>query len=132
MPPLASCVLLNARSIKNKLTELHNLLSTSQPAVVIITETWLSSSTSDNLLIDGSNYSVYRKDRADGYGGVCVLINNNCFHSIAVKLPDKFNTLDVVSVDLVDTCFKCRLIAVYRPPTPITDLIGSDVSISKK
>lgn len=106
------------------MTELHELLSTTRPAIVTITETWLDSSFDSNLLTDGSNYSIYRKDRADGYGGVCVLVNNNCFHSVAVSLPDKFNSLDVVSVDLIDAYFKCRIIAVYRPPTSNTDPIG--------
>ena len=117
---LANCVLLNARSVCNKLTELHHLLSTG-PAIAVITETWLNPSITDNVLVDGHNYNVYRKDRVDGYGGVCVLVNNNVLHSSSVTLPSKYDGLEIVSVDLINLHCKCRIIAAYRPPSSNTD-----------
>ena len=104
----------------NKLTELHQLLST-DPAIVVITETWLNPSITDTLLTDCYNYSVYRKDRSDGYGGVCIFVNNNMLNSVAVTLPAKYNDLEIVSVDIINLHFKCRIIGVYRPPSNNTD-----------
>ena len=104
----------------NKLTELHQLLSTG-PAIVVITETWLDPSITDNVLVDCHNYSVYRKDRKDGYGGVCILVNNHVFHGVSIALPDKYDDLEIVSVDLLNLQCKCRIIATYRPPSPNTD-----------
>ena len=55
--------LFNARSIKNKLHDVHYLLNVTKPDVISITETWLNASISDNLLINNYSYSVFRKDR---------------------------------------------------------------------
>lgn len=115
---------MNARSICNKLTELDHLLSTAYPSVLCITESWLNSSYPDNLLINNYDYSVYRKDRCDRHGGgVCVLINNQCFKSIAVSLPPRFNSLEIVAVDILNTnCCNYRVITVYRPPSSDSDI----------
>jgi len=48
---LITCVLLNARSVNNKLPELYNLLDGMNYGIVIVTESWLRSSTPDGLLV---------------------------------------------------------------------------------
>ena len=56
-----NCVLINARSIVNKLHDLDNLLSTSNLGLICITETWLNPSINDSLLCNGHNYSILEK-----------------------------------------------------------------------
>lgn len=114
----------NARSICNKLFELHQLLS-SNLAIICITETWLTSSINDSLLIDQYNYSVYRKDRSNRHGGgVCILINNAIFHSCIAHLPSAYSHLELIAVNILNLPFKCRLIVVYRPPTSDANITG--------
>ena len=96
---------------------MHCLLS-SDPAVVAITETWFNDTVNDNLVVDNRNYSVYRTDRATKRGGgVCLLINNNVFHSVCVPIPSKYCNIEIVSADAFIGEFKCRLMVVYRPPS---------------
>jgi hypothetical protein len=107
---LTHCVSLNARSLNNKLLELHRLLA-DRPSVVSITETWLNS---DNLLTDSGNYSIYRRDRLDRRGaGVCMLIDNDVFQSANVHIPCKYDCLEIIAVDLLNVHFTCRFINVF-------------------
>jgi hypothetical protein len=118
------CVTFNARSICNKLSELHLLLS-ENPGLVCITETWLNPSITNNLLTDNFNYSVYRRDRPDRHGGgVCILINNDIFDSCAVNIPASYNHLELIAVNILNLPYKCRLVAIYRQPTCDSDISG--------
>ena len=66
-------LLLNARSIRNKLDDLETLMSESNPDVVAVTETWLTPDISDcEIAISG--YNLERADRlgAKPGGGVAV------------------------------------------------------------
>jgi hypothetical protein len=73
-------MLINARSLCNKLPEFHNILSHDQPSIVIVTETWLTDVITDGILTDGNSYSIFRRDRVGRHGGgVCICINNDIF-----------------------------------------------------
>ena len=52
----------NARSLKNKLCDLDVLLSTDQPDIVCITETWLNNTFSDDMINGKGNCTVFRTD----------------------------------------------------------------------
>ena len=119
----------NARSVANKLPELANLLSTDRPALVCITESWLNSSISNNALTSDLNYSVFRKDRDDSYGGVCVLTNDDLFKAVPVILPTKYANLELVVVDIVNLQSKCRVFVCYRPPSNDSDRSAVQYSI---
>ena len=62
--------LFNARSLYNKIDLLSVLLLPNDFDLIFVTESWLHSSVPDGLLLSNSAYTVYRKDRQDGYGGV--------------------------------------------------------------
>jgi hypothetical protein len=81
-----SCVLFNARSLNRKL---ESLLHSEQFDILCITESWLHVSIDDSIILDGSNYSLYRADRfvSQRRGGVCVLLNNRRVKGIAVPMP---------------------------------------------
>jgi len=67
-----NCCLLNARSIVNKLPDLHSLMYNDQFDVILVTETWLHSEISFGMIDPDNCYHVLRKDRADKHGCVCV------------------------------------------------------------
>lgn len=58
----------------NKLHHLHHFLSTNDPDIVFVTETWLSSNVCDSEIVGGLPYVIFRNDRKTGRGGgVCCL-----------------------------------------------------------
>jgi len=111
--------LFNARSLKNKLYELHCHLNDNNPDILCITETWLNSSLPDSVVLSDSNFSLFRKDRSNGRegGGVCILTNNATVKAVPVHVPTKFESLELVVIDIVDTAACFRLFVVYRPPS---------------
>ena len=56
------CMLLNARSICNKLNEFHDLVKIKNVDVVAVTETWLHQRILDTEILN-SNYIIFRRDR---------------------------------------------------------------------
>ncbi len=110
------------KSIEKRLA-LSCLLSSERYKVVAITETWANESLSNGMLItDASSaksyqYNVFRKDRnSDGEGGgVCLLVHKS-LPAIPVNLPKKFETLEVVALDLGSQNAKQRIVCAYRPP----------------
>ncbi|KAK6040118.1 endonuclease/exonuclease/phosphatase family protein, partial [Cooperia oncophora] len=75
-------MLLNARSIVNKITDLHFLMH-NEPEGIFITESWCKPWTvHDAILSHGSAYRVYRCDRQGDRvgGGVAALIHSRVSH----------------------------------------------------
>jgi hypothetical protein len=81
-----SCTLFNARSLNNKLFDLHYLLCTDKPDILCKTETWLQPTLPNNLIVFDSNYSVFR-DRPSGRigSGVCTMLTST--KATAVSIP---------------------------------------------
>ena len=67
---MIKCKLFNACSLYNKIDLLSVLLLPNDFDLIFVTESWLHSSVLDGLLLSNSAYTVYQKDRQDGYG-VC-------------------------------------------------------------
>lgn len=112
--------LINARSLKNKIHELHYKLSHNLD-IVCITETWLNSSISNSVIVSDTNFSIYRKDRVGNRegGGVCILTNNASVLVNPVNLPVKYLSLELIVVDIVSREPQhkgFRLFVAYRPP----------------
>jgi len=60
----------------NKKADFQEFINCHKPDIIIGTETWLSASICDNEIVPAEfNYNIYRKDRADGYGGVMVAVS---------------------------------------------------------
>ena len=71
-------VQLNIRGIQSKLPDfkllLNNIVSTDQPDVILLCETWLQRTLPDPKI---PGYQMVRKDRTNKKGGgVCILISN--------------------------------------------------------
>ena len=116
--------LFNARSLNNKLPELHYPLCNEKSDVLCITETWLQPCTSNWLVVGNCHYTLFRTDRLAGCGGVCILTNDNCTKAILVQLPSNFSHLELCTIDifLADANVKLRLFVCYRPPSGNSDV----------
>jgi exonuclease III len=114
----------NARSLNNKLPDLHYLLRSQEFDVLCVTETWLHESVLNSTILDGSPYSLFRSDRQTGHGGggVCIFTNNNTTKVICIPVPSKFSSLELCVVDLCHVAPGCALFVCYRPPSADSDL----------
>jgi len=109
------CVLLNARSLKNKLCDFNYLLSDDYLAVSV-TESWLNSSITNAMIDTSGRYSVHRNDRLNKQGGGVLCLVTNKWPSFTVPLPEKFRNLDIIAVNILTDIGPLRYITVYRPP----------------
>jgi hypothetical protein len=116
---LSKVLLINARSLNNKLKDLDCLLDVSKPDILCVTETWFKSTCIDSSICR-PGYSVFRKDRPNNRegGGVCIFTNNESVTSSLVTIPVSFSSLELVVVDVffVSPVSKFRLFLSYRPP----------------
>lgn len=108
--------LINARSVVNKLPELHNMIyGSSDVGCFCFTESWLNESVTDAMLDPNSVFAVFRSDRQRTRGGgVCMLISKE-FKTIQIQLQDTPVEVDMLYVDLLFSQ-PYRIFVVYRPP----------------
>lgn len=90
------CLLLNARSVYANLQAFKILLHDNFYDLIFLTETWLTSSHVDSLLVDGSTYAVIRRDRGSRAGGLMVVFKNH----LPCKLVGKGEFSETLCVDL--------------------------------
>ena len=109
------CVLLNARSLKNKLCEFNSLLSDNYMAVSV-TESWLDSSVTEGMIDTSGKYSLHSNDRLTRQGGGVLCLVSKNWPSYTVPIPEKFKTLDIIAVTILTDVGSLRYITVYRPP----------------
>lgn len=113
---MLTSLLINARSLKNKLADLHYVLYGENNSYDIISfcETWLNNTVSDNMLDPRNRFNVFRCDRVSkGGGGVCVFINRNlhCERVFVENFPPLF---EYVCLDFHGAS-TLRIIVIYRP-----------------
>jgi len=68
-------LLVNCRSICNKILEFWNLIDSYNPDVVIGTESWLSEEI-NNAEVFRDDYITFRRDRCSRGGGVFICVKN--------------------------------------------------------
>nr|CAH8820128.1 unnamed protein product [Trichobilharzia regenti] len=127
-------MLLNARSLLNKITSLRSLVYMERPTLILVTETWLTIDIPDTkLIID--NYNIHRNDRVDKRGGGCLIYaskstNSNTFTNLTIdKLPEsKWISIHTNENNILVGC-------IYRAPnSPITTdtVIGEILEVVPK
>ena len=92
------CVLLNARSLKNKLDDFQSelILGENFPFVIGVTETWLDNSIPNSIFQCKNQYDIFRKDRNANGGGVAILSKKN-LKAIELR-SDTFKDLEIVAI----------------------------------
>ena len=115
---LLHCCLINARSLVNKLSELHYVLySDAQFDCLLVTESWLTDDITDGMLDPEFKYHVLRCDRGTNRGGgVCAFIKRS-FRIVSNTLVDFVDGLEIISFDLLGFYVPYRFFVVYRPPS---------------
>ena len=83
----SKCLLLNTRSVRNKIFELEALLLTYSFDMVALTETWLNNDIDDRELhLEG--YNIFRRDRCNQRGGGVLLAIKSDLHCIRAVISD--------------------------------------------
>ena len=106
---------MNARSIVNKIPDLHELVAKINPDIICITETWLHNEI-DSFSLGLSSYSIFRKDRGDGnnpHGGVLLCVKP--YLNPVVEVHSTSNEVLFVSLHVNGSPLK--IIAAYRTPS---------------
>lgn len=75
MPEKPTVLVVNCRSIMNKVDELASLIMTLNPQIVMGTESWLDDTVSDTEVFP-PGFTVYRKERHRHGGGVFLLASS--------------------------------------------------------
>ena len=122
---------INFQSIKNKKPELDHIIESCKPDIIFGSETWLSGNISPYEYIPASEYTIYNKDRKDGYGGVLIAISNKYLSS---KAPEKLNTDCEVVWATINTPGNKTLYlgSYYRPPSDKGESLNQlNASLSK-
>lgn len=112
---MLNCVCFNARSVRNKLPEFYYLLYAENYSVIIVTETWLKAEIADNMLDPRDLYNIYRCDRSEVGGGVCILVHKSV-NSTSVSNCSGVHGYELCCIELTRCNVATRLIAIYRPP----------------
>ena len=83
---------------------------------LFITESWLHADISNGLIDPNGQFTVIRKDRSCGRGGgVCALIKRQ-YSVIPITFAAKYEHLEIIGFDIVNSCPKLRVFVIYRPP----------------
>ena len=127
----------NARSIRNKLSDLEILLHTGSYDLLFVSETWLNNSNPSSSIIDTSKFDMIRNDRATHAGGVAVIYNstftdNIVLHNVDLSTDIGFELL-IFDFYLSSRRFT-RFVCLYLPPKSSSDvdIVTSLITILKK
>jgi hypothetical protein len=114
--PSLRTLILNARSLKNKPDQLQATIASTDPDIVVVTETWFNSSHL-NIEFFPPNFTVHRKDRVTETtgGGVCIAVNNRILSSIEPELDTDCEILWTKIKICGSKAF--HIGGFYRPPT---------------
>ena len=110
-------LVINFQSLRPKKHEFWNLLEATDPDIIMGTETWLRPYIT-NCEVLPTTYDVYRRDRADGRGGVMVATKKTL---ITHQVPADPNAEAVlVSIQTHNRASNLIVGALYRPPSAVS------------
>ena len=114
-PQTYRLLLINARSIVNKISFLRDLSALETPHFILITETWATDDTQDIVLFI-NNYKLFRSDRTDRRGGGCIIYIHNSITATLINDPKLTGTHDSIWISTILSCTNLLLGCIYRPP----------------
>ena len=109
-----SVVLLNARSIRNKMLEFRAMVATSRYDLIAITETWLDTAVRDfagEYHLPG--YSLFHRDRQGRVGGGVLLYARSHLLAVVVQTDSHH---ELVCAEIRGCVPRLQVLVVYRPP----------------
>jgi hypothetical protein len=107
-------ITINFQSFKNKKPELDQIIESCKPTMIFGTETWLSHNMSPYEYFDPTKYTVYSKNRKDGYGGVLIAISNEYITSQVKELD---TNCEIVWATIKSTGNKTLYLGTYYRPS---------------
>ena len=110
---------LNARSVRNKTTEIYDYIIDHDIDVLGVTETWLKSGSQDKITIGNltpSGYTLHHVPRSKRKGGGVALIFRENFKITAKKTANSFKSFEYMERQLVSGSSTFQIAIVYRPP----------------
>ena len=132
------CVLLNARSLKNKLDDFQAeiIFGENFPVVIGITETWLDSSIPNCIFQCKNQYDVFRKDRNANGGGVAIL-SMKSLKAVEI-VSDYFQDIEMIAIrtkfkkeTVIFACFYRSSVQDYEILPKLTHAVEYLASIGK-
>ena len=128
LPKCITTVITNANSLKGKKHHLAALIDSTNPHILIVTETKLSNRISSSEIFD-DRYSVIRRDRNTKGGGVLVAVSNALDgYEVDVKIETESVYVMLHSKNQPPTLVG----AVYRPPDHKINYLKDVLSELKK
>ncbi|KAA0201683.1 hypothetical protein HAZT_HAZT011477 [Hyalella azteca] len=113
---LHSLLLWNARGLNSKLPELKLFLSHAAPTVICITETHLQNWHDPRF----PGYTTYRQDRADGFGGLLLLVRAQTLQRAVALDPYEGGQMQCLAVEIAHCGAWSRILLCYNPCCSIT------------
>ena len=114
---MLSCIYFNARSIKNKLCDLHYVIyNDNAPEVVFICETWLNKSITNSMIDPLNVFNIYRCDRSNKGGGDVLALVNRRLKTVQIDDINIFSHIESVGFDIISDRTTIRFLSFYRPP----------------
>ena len=104
-------LVLNCQSVVSKKADLICLVEITNPDIIIASETWLKPSINSSEFLP-PNYTAYRKDREDGYGGV-LLAHKITLTSHQLHIDSPCEIVACKFEQMINPLIVC---SVYRPP----------------
>ena len=98
----------NCRSIRSNRESLLQLLHQHNIHIVLLSETWLLPNEHFNF----PNFQIYRNDRADGHGGVMILVRNYLYSSRLTIQPYPLQDLPTSSLIAVSIHLSNRILTL--------------------
>ena len=112
----------NARSIRSRLFDLHQILYSGLYSVICISESWLSPNIVNGLIDDRGWYNIYRRDRPgpNPGGGVCILVlkglQSSMIDCARVMPNDVYDNVEIVGCTISMNTLSFTITCVYLAP----------------
>ena len=116
------CCLINARSVVNKTTQIHDIVTENNVDIGLITETWLNKN-------DGKYHTILNELCPTGYkiisaprnkrGGGLAFLYRECFRAKIIDIQSSVTSYEHISVAIEDDNHANSniFVGVYRPPS---------------
>ena len=116
---------LNVRSLTRHLDDVNHLLLSENLDVLCLSESWLTESVDDRMLVF-PGYAIIRRDRSGRSGGGVAIIYRNSMTMVPLKVPSGDSQLESLWAQL--TGRRSVIVgAIYRPPSGPTAPIIADM-----